>query len=240
MRGPGETQIETDRRIIKDKISLLKKQLKKIEKQSITRRKARKHLIRVALIGYTNAGKSTLMNQLAKSEVFAEDKLFATLDTTVRKVVIDNLPFLLTDTVGFIRKLPHQLIESFKSTLDEVVEADFLIHLVDISNQNFEDHINVVNKTLVNIGASNKPTMLVFNKIDQYTFEKKDEDDLTPITSKNFSLEDLQKSWISKIENKTIFISALKKEFYKEFKTLLYDEVKKLHEKRYPYNNFLY
>ena len=240
MRGPGETQIETDRRIIKDKISLLKKQLKKIEKQSITRRKARKHLIRVALIGYTNAGKSTLMNQLAKSEVFAEDKLFATLDTTVRKVVIDNLPFLLTDTVGFIRKLPHQLIESFKSTLDEVVEADFLIHLVDISNQNFEDHINVVNKTLVDIGASNKPTMLVFNKIDQYTFEKKDEDDLTPITSKNFSLEDLQKSWISKIENKTIFISALKKEFYKEFKTLLYDEVKKLHEKRYPYNNFLY
>ena len=166
MRGPGETQIETDRRIIKDKISLLKKQLKKIEKQSITRRKARKHLIRVALIGYTNAGKSTLMNQLAKSEVFAEDKLFATLDTTVRKVVIDNLPFLLTDTVGFIRKLPHQLIESFKSTLDEVVEADFLIHLVDISNQNFEDHINVVNKTLVDIGASNKPTMLVFNKID--------------------------------------------------------------------------
>ena len=240
MRGPGETQIETDRRIIKDKISLLKKQLKKIEKQSITRRKARKHLIRVALIGYTNAGKSTLMNQLAKSEVFAEDKLFATLDTTVRKVVIDNLPFLLTDTVGFIRKLPHQLIESFKSTLDEVVEADFLIHLVDISNQNFEDHINVVNKTLVDIGASNKPTMLVFNKIDQYTFEKKEEDDLTPITSKNFSLEDLQKSWISKIENKTIFISALKKEFYKEFKTLLYDEVKKLHEKRYPYNNFLY
>ena len=161
------------------------------------------------------------MNQLAKSEVFAEDKLFATLDTTVRKVVIDNLPFLLTDTVGFIRKLPHQLIESFKSTLDEVVEADFLIHLVDISNQNFEDHINVVNKTLVDIGASNKPTMLVFNKIDQYTFEKKDEDDLTPITSKNFSLEDLQKSWISKIENKTIFISALKKEFYNEFKTLL-------------------
>ena len=240
MRGPGETQIETDRRIIKDKISLLKKQLKKIEKQSITRRKARKHLIRVALIGYTNAGKSTLMNQLAKSEVFAEDKLFATLDTTVRKVVIDNLPFLLTDTVGFIRKLPHQLIESFKSTLDEVVEADFLIHLVDISNQNFEDHINVVNKTLVDIGASNKNTMLVFNKIDQYTFEKKDEDDLTPITSKNFSLEDLQKSWISKIENKTIFISALKKEFYKEFKTLLYGEVKKLHEKRYPYNNFLY
>ena len=240
MRGPGETQIETDRRIIKDKISLLKKQLKKIEKQSITRRKARKHLIRVALIGYTNAGKSTLMNQLAKSEVFAEDKLFATLDTTVRKVVIDNLPFLLTDTVGFIRKLPHQLIESFKSTLDEVVEADFLIHLVDISNQNFEDHINVVNKTLVDIGASNKPTMLVFNKIDQYTFEKKDEDDLTPITSKNISLEDLQKSWISKIENKTIFISALKKEFYGEFKTLLYGEVKKLHEKRYPYNNFLY
>ena len=240
MRGPGETQIETDRRIIKDKISLLKKQLKKIEKQSITRRKARKHLIRVALIGYTNAGKSTLMNQLAKSEVFAEDKLFATLDTTVRKVVIDNLPFLLTDTVGFIRKLPHQLIESFKSTLDEVVEADFLIHLVDISNQNFEDHINVVNKTLVDIGVSNKPTMLVFNKIDQYTFEKKDENDLTPITSKNFSLEDLQKSWISKIENKTIFISALKKEFYEEFKALLYGEVKKLHEKRYPYNNFLY
>lgn len=194
MRGPGETQIETDRRIIKDKISLLKKQLVKIDKQSYTRRKGREHLIRVALIGYTNAGKSTLMNKLAKSEVFAENKLFATLDTTVRKVVIRNLPFLLTDTVGFIRKLPHQLVESFKSTLDEVREADFLIHLVDISNPNFEDHINVVNSTLSDIGVNNKPILLVFNKIDAYTFIEKYEDDLTPSTKENLSLEDLQKN----------------------------------------------
>jgi len=240
MRGPGETQIETDRRIIKDKIALLKKQLVKIDKQSATRRKSRKHLIRVALIGYTNAGKSTLMNKLANSDVFAENKLFATLDTTVRKVVIDNLPFLLTDTVGFIRKLPHQLIESFKSTLDEVVEADFLIHLVDISNPNFEEHINVVNKTLLEIGVNNKPTILVFNKIDSYSFIEKDEDDLTPVTNENITLEDFKDMWLSKIKSKTIFISALNKTHFKEFKNLLYLEVKKLHQKRYPYNNFLY
>ena len=194
MRGPGETQIETDRQIIRNKIALLKQKLKKIDKQSSTRRKGREHLIRVALVGYTNAGKSTLMNKLAKSEVFAENKLFATLDTTVRKVVIGNLPFLLTDTVGFIRKLPHQLVESFKSTLDEVREADFIIHLVDISNRNFEDHINVVNNTIVEIGADDKPTLLVFNKIDAYTFIEKEKDDLTPLSEENLSLIDFQKT----------------------------------------------
>lgn len=240
MRGPGETQIETDRRIIKDKISLLKKQLVKIDKQSYTRRKGREHLIRVALIGYTNAGKSTLMNKLAKSEVFAENKLFATLDTTVRKVVIGNLPFLLTDTVGFIRKLPHQLIESFKSTLDEVREADFLIHLVDISNPNFEDHINVVNSTLSDLGVNDKPTLLVFNKIDAYTFVEKDEDDLTPPTKENLSLEDLQNTWIAKIEAGSIFISALNKTHFDNLKDEMYLRIKKMHEIRYPYNNFLY
>ncbi len=240
MRGPGETQIETDRRIIKDKIALLKKKLVKIDKQSSTRRRGREHLIRVALIGYTNAGKSTLMNKLAKSEVFAENKLFATLDTTVRKVVIDNLPFLLTDTVGFIRKLPHQLVESFKSTLDEVREADFLIHLVDISNPNFEDHINVVNTTLSDIGASEKPTLLVFNKIDAYTFVKKDDDDLTPLTKENTSLEDLQKTWIAKMEGGSVFISAINKTHFNDLKDEMYLRIKKLHEIRYPYNNFLY
>jgi GTP-binding protein HflX len=240
MRGPGETQIETDRRIIKDKISLLKKQLVKIDKQSSTRRKGREHLIRVALIGYTNAGKSTLMNKLAKSEVFAENKLFATLDTTVRKVVIGNLPFLLTDTVGFIRKLPHQLVESFKSTLDEVREADFLIHLVDISNPNFEDHINVVNSTLSDLGVNDKPTLLVFNKIDAYTFVKKDEDDLTPSTKENLSLEDLQNTWIAKIEGGSMFISALNKTHFDDLKDEMYLRIKKMHEIRYPYNSFLY
>ena len=240
MRGPGETQIETDRRIIKDKIALLKKKLVKIDKQSSTRRRGREHLIRVALIGYTNAGKSTLMNKLAKSEVFAENKLFATLDTTVRKVVIGNLPFLLTDTVGFIRKLPHQLVESFKSTLDEVREADFLIHLVDISNPNFEDHINIVNTTLSDIGASEKPTLLVFNKIDAYTFVKKDDDDLTPLTKENASLEDLQKTWIAKMEGGSMFISAIKKTHFNELKDEMYLRIKQLHEIRYPYNNFLY
>ncbi len=240
MRGPGETQIETDRRIIKDKISLLKKQLVKIEKQSITRRKRRQHLIRVALIGYTNAGKSTLMNKLAKSEVFAENKLFATLDTTVRKVVIDNLPFLLTDTVGFIRKLPHQLIESFKSTLDEVREADFLIHLVDISNSNFEDHINVVNKTLYEMGINNKPTLLVFNKIDAYTYIEKDEDDLTLSTKENLSIDELKKTWLAKLKDGTVFISALNKIHFEDLKKEMYNRIKKLHEVRYPYNNFLY
>ena len=240
MRGPGETQIETDRQIIRDKITLLKKKLKKIDKQSHTRRKGREHLIRVALIGYTNAGKSTLMNRLAKSEVFAENKLFATLDTTVRKVVIGNLPILLTDTVGFIRKLPHQLVESFKSTLDEVRESDFMIHLVDISNPNFEDHIDVVNKTIAELGANNKPTLIVFNKIDAYKFIKKEEDDLTPSTKENNSLEDLKKTWMSKIETNTMFISALNKTHFEELKNEMYSRIKELHEKRYPYNSFLY
>ncbi|MDC3258085.1 GTPase HflX [Flavobacteriales bacterium] len=240
MRGPGETQIETDRQIIRDKIALLKKKLKKIDKQSHTRRKGREHLIRVALIGYTNAGKSTLMNRLAKSNVFAENKLFATLDTTVRKVVIGNLPFLLTDTVGFIRKLPHQLVESFKSTLDEVRESDFMIHLVDISNPNFEDHIDVVNKTIAELGANNKPTLIVFNKIDAYKFIKKEEDDLTPSTKENISLEDLKKTWMSKIETNTMFISALNKTHFEELKNEMYSRIKELHEKRYPYNSFLY
>ena len=240
MRGPGETQIETDRQIIRNKIALLKRQLQKIDKQSATRRKGREHLIRVALVGYTNAGKSTLMNKLAKSEVFAENKLFATLDTTVRKVVIGNLPFLLTDTVGFIRKLPHQLVESFKSTLDEVREADFMIHLVDISNSNFEDHIDVVNKTIAEIGADNKPTLLVFNKIDAYTFLEKDQDDLTPVTKENFSLQDLQKTWMSKLQGNTMFISALNKTHFNDLRDELYIRIKQLHEKRYPYNNFLY
>ena len=240
MRGPGETQIETDRQIIRDKIALLKKKLKKIDKQSHTRRKGREHLIRVALIGYTNAGKSTLMNRLAKSDVFAENKLFATLDTTVRKVVIGNLPFLLTDTVGFIRKLPHQLVESFKSTLDEVRESDFMIHLVDISNPNFEDHIDVVNKTIAELGANNKPTLIVFNKIDAYKFIKKEEDDLTASTKENISLEDLKKTWMSKIETNTMFISALNKTHFEELKNEMYSRIKELHEKRYPYNSFLY
>ena len=240
MRGPGETQIETDRQIIRDKISLLKKKLQKIDKQAFTRRKGREHLIRVALVGYTNAGKSTLMNKLAKSDVFAEDKLFATLDTTVRKVVIQNLPFLLTDTVGFIRKLPHQLVESFKSTLDEVREADFMIHLVDISNPNFEDHISVVNKTISEIGAQDKPMILIFNKIDAYTYVKKEQDDLTPITKENYSLEDLKDSWMSKINGNVMFISALHKTCFDELREELYTRIKKLHEVRYPYNSFLY
>jgi len=240
MRGPGETQIETDRRIINDKIALLKKKLVKIDKQSTTRRKGREHLIRVALIGYTNAGKSTLMNKLAKSEVFAENKLFATLDTTVRKVVIGNLPFLLTDTVGFIRKLPHQLVESFKSTLDEVREADLLIHLVDIASPYFEDHIEVVNQTLSELKVGDKPTLLVFNKIDAYTFIEKEEDDLTPATKENLSLEDLQKTWMAKMEGNAMFISALNKTHFDELKDEMYSRIKQLHEIRYPYNNFLY
>ena len=240
MRGPGETQIETDRRIINDKIALLKKKLVKIDKQSTTRRKGREHLIRVALIGYTNAGKSTLMNKLAKSEVFAENKLFATLDTTVRKVVIGNLPFLLTDTVGFIRKLPHQLVESFKSTLDEVREADLLIHLVDIASPYFEDHIEVVNQTLAELKVGNKPILLVFNKIDAYTFIEKEEDDLTPVLPENLSLEDLKKTWMAKMEGNAMFISALNKTHFDELKDEMYSRIKQLHEIRYPYNNFLY
>jgi len=240
MRGPGETQIETDRRIINDKIALLKKKLVKIDKQSTTRRKGREHLIRVALIGYTNAGKSTLMNKLAKSEVFAENKLFATLDTTVRKVVIGNLPFLLTDTVGFIRKLPHQLVESFKSTLDEVREADLLIHLVDIASPYFEDHIEVVNQTSAELKVGDKPTLLVFNKIDAYTFIEKEDDDLTPVLPENLSLEDLKKTWMAKMEGNAMFISALNKTHFDELKDEMYSRIKQLHEIRYPYNNFLY
>jgi GTP-binding protein HflX len=240
MRGPGETQIETDRRIIKDKISLLRKKLDKIDKQSLVRRKGRANMIRVALVGYTNAGKSTLMNRLSKSDIFAENKLFATLDTTVRKVVIKNLPFLLSDTVGFIRKLPHQLIESFKSTLDEVRESDILIHLVDISNPNFEDQITIVNKTIAEIGAENKPQILVFNKIDAYSFIQKEEDDLTESTKENRSLEDLKETWMSRLDLDSIFISALDKINFEDLKTLLYDRIKELHIKRYPYNNFLY
>lgn len=240
MRGPGETEIETDRRIIRDKISLLKKKLKLIDKQKVTQRKNRESLIRVALVGYTNVGKSTVMNLLSKSEVFAENKLFATLDTTVRKVVIDNLPFLLTDTVGFIRKLPHGLVESFKSTLDEVREADVLIHVVDISHPDFEEQINIVNQTLADIEVIDKPTILVFNKIDAYTFVEKEEDDLTPITKENYTLDDLKNTWMAKINAPTIFISATKKENYHEFRGLIYKHVKEMHAKRYPYNKFLY
>ena len=240
MRGPGETQIETDRRIIKDKIALLKKKLEKIDKQSFTRRKGRQDMIRVALVGYTNTGKSTLMNTLAKSDIFAENKLFATLDTTVRKVVIGNLPFLLTDTVGFIRKLPHQLVESFKSTLDEVRESDLLVHVVDISNPKFEEQIEIVNKTIIELGVTDKPILIVFNKIDAYTFTLKEEDDLTPILAENISLEELQKTWMGKLDQESIFISALNKTHFNELKDLLYAKIKQLHEVRYPYNNFLY
>ena len=240
MRGPGETQIETDRRIIKDKIALLKNKLDKIDKQSLTRRKGRADMIRVALVGYTNAGKSTLMNKLSKSEIFAENKLFATLDTTVRKVVIQNLPFLLSDTVGFIRKLPHQLVESFKSTLDEVRESDLLIHIVDISNPSFEDQIDIVNKTIAEIGAENKPTILVFNKIDSYSFILKDEDDLTEFKKENRSLEYLKNTWMNNLEVESMFISALDKTNFDSLKDILYDRIKDLHVKRYPYNNFLY
>ncbi len=240
MRGTGETQLETDRRIILSKISLLKEKLKDIDKQKIVQRKSRESLIRVALVGYTNVGKSTIMNLLAKSDVFAENKLFATLDTTVRKVVIDNLPFLLSDTVGFIRKLPHGLIESFKSTLDEVREADVLIHVVDISHPGFEEQIDVVNQTLEEIKANDKPIIIVFNKIDAYKYIKKDEDDLTPIERKNWSLEDFKASWMGNSSMPTFFISAKEKENIEEFKQAMYDSIKRLHALRYPYNNFLY
>lgn len=240
MRGPGEKEIETDRRIIRDKITLLKEKLKDIDKQKVTQRSGREKLVRVALIGYTNVGKSTLMNLLSKSEVFAENKLFATLDTTVRKVVIDNLPFLLTDTVGFIRKLPHGLVESFKSTLDEVREADLLLHVVDISHPDFEDQIEVVNQTLAEIKASDKPVMMVFNKVDAYSFTEKDEDDLSPATRENISLEELKRTWIAKVNSPAQFISATQKLHFEEFKEALYKTVHDIHVVRYPYNKLLY
>lgn len=240
LRGPGETEIETDRRVIRDKISKLKEQLVKIDKQMATQRKNRGKMVRAALIGYTNVGKSTVMNSLSKSDVFAENKLFATLDTTVRKVVVKNLPFLLGDTVGFIRKLPHHLVESFKSTLDEVREADILLHVVDISHPGFEDQIEVVNETLKDLDIKNKPTILVFNKIDAFTYEKKDEDDLTPKLRENYSLEELQSSWMGLSNHPCIFISAKNKVNMDAFKELLYEEVKKVHVIRYPYNDFLY
>ncbi len=238
--GSGEKEIETDKRVIQHKITLLKEKLVEIDKQMSTQRKSRGDMIRVALVGYTNVGKSTIMNLLSKSTVFAENKLFATLDTTVRKVVIDNLPFLLSDTVGFIRKLPTNLIESFKSTLDEVREADVLIHVVDISQRNFEDQMNVVNDTLRDLKALDKKTILVFNKIDAFRYIQKEEDDLTPFTRENMSLDDLKKSWMSKLNSPCIFISATDKENVDEFKNTIYNLVKELHVKRFPYNNLLY
>ena len=240
MRGPGETEIETDRRIIRDRITLLKDKLKVIDKQMATQRNNRGKMVRVALVGYTNVGKSTLMNAISKSEVFAENKLFATLDTTVRKVVIGNLPFLLTDTVGFIRKLPTQLVESFKSTLDEVREADLLIHVVDISHEGFEDQFNSVNQTLEEIGASQKPMIFIFNKIDDFSYEIKDEDDLSPETRKNISLEEWKKTWMANSKYPTVFISALTKENFPEMKKMMYDEIQKIHISRFPYNDFLF
>lgn len=240
MRGPGETEIETDRRIIRDKISLLKKKLELIDRQMVVQRKARGNMVRVSLVGYTNVGKSTIMNRLAKAEVFAEDKLFATLDTTIRKVVIENLPFLLTDTVGFIRKLPHGLVESFKSTLDEVREADLLLHVVDISHRDFEEQINVVNETLSEIGGADKPTIMIFNKMDAYTWKTKDADDLTEATDENVTLEELRNTWIAKSNAPAIFISAKHKQNWDELKTLIYQKVKEIHAARFPYNNFLY
>lgn len=240
MRGPGETQLETDRRIILDKISRLKQELKNIDKQKAVQRKNRGKLVRVALVGYTNVGKSTLMTLLSKSEVFAENKLFATLDTTVRKVTIENLPFLLTDTVGFIRKLPTHLVESFKSTLDEVREADILLHMVDISHPAFEEQIQVVERTLHEIDETEKPTILVFNKIDAFTHVPKDEDDLTPKKRENFSLEELKQSWPAKMKEDSVFISAIERENIEALKQLIYDKVKEIHITRFPYNDFLF
>ena len=240
MRGPGETEIETDRRIIRDRITLLKEKLKTIDRQMATQRQNRGKMVRVALVGYTNVGKSTLMNAISKSDVFAENKLFATLDTTVRKVVIGNLPFLLTDTVGFIRKLPTQLVESFKSTLDEVREADLLIHVVDIAHESFEDHINSVNQTLMEINAHQKPMIMVFNKIDDFSYEKKEEDDLTPGSNKNVSLEEWKRTWMAKSKHPAVFISALTKENFPEMKKLIYDEIMTIHISRFPYNDFLF
>lgn len=238
MRGPGETQIETDRRIIQDKIALLKEKLRHIDRQMATQRKSRGELVRVALVGYTNVGKSTIMNLISKSEVFAENKLFATLDTTVRKVVLERIPFLLSDTVGFIRKLPTQLIESFKSTLDEVREADILIHVVDISHPSFEDHIRAVNETLKDIKSLDKPTIMVFNKIDAFSYVVKEEGDLSPVTRENFSLDDWRRSWMARHNDPAIFISAANRENVDQFRKVLVSEVRKLHSVRYP--NFLF
>ena len=238
--GAGEKEIETDRRIARDRIAQLKEDLKIIDKQMATQRKNRGEFVRVALVGYTNVGKSTIMNLISKSEVFAENKLFATLDTTVRKVTIENLFFLLSDTVGFIRKLPTQLVESFKSTLDELREADVLLHVVDISHPNFEDHIAVVRQTLTDIGAGDKETILVFNKIDAFKYIKKDEDDLTPMTRENLSLEELKKTWMKDLHQQAVFISAQKKKNIEEFRKTVYDVVKKIHVKRFPYNNLYY
>lgn len=240
LRGPGETQLEMDRRIILQRITLLKQRLEEIEKQKNTQRKNRGRMIRVALVGYTNVGKSTIMNLLSKSEVFAENKLFATLDTTVRKVVIDNLPFLLADTVGFIRKLPTDLVDSFKSTLDEVREADLLLHVVDISHPDFEEQIQVVEKTLSDLGCSEKPSMIIFNKIDNYHWIEKDEDDLTPETRENIALEDLEKTWMARLNDNCLFISAKAKINIDEFRRTLYTKVRELHVQKYPYNDFLY
>ncbi|MEX2371084.1 MAG: GTPase HflX [Bacteroidales bacterium] len=239
LRGPGETEIETDRRIIRDKISKLKDQLVKIDRQMHNQRKNRGKMVQVALVGYTNVGKSTLMNQLSKSDVFAENKLFATLDTTVRKVVIDNLPFLISDTVGFIRKLPTHLVESFKSTLDETREADVLVHVVDVSHSNYEEQIGVVESTLDELGAGEKPVIMVFNKIDNFSYTRKDDDDLTPELRENISLDDIRRRWSGDRKN-VVFISALKKENMDHLKDILYQTVREIHTKRYPYNDLLY
>ena len=240
LRGPGETQLEMDRRIILQRMSLLKQRLAEIEKQKTTQRKNRGRLIRVALVGYTNVGKSTTMNLLAKSDVFAENKLFATLDTTVRKVVIENLPFLLADTVGFIRKLPTDLVDSFKSTLDEVREADLLLHVVDISHPDFEEQIKVVDNTLKDLGCADKPSMIIFNKIDSYTWVEKDPDDLTPATKENVTLDELKKTWMAKLNDSCLFISAKNKTNIDELRETLYNKVRELHVQKYPYNDFLY
>ena len=240
LRGPGETQLEMDRRIILNRMSLLKERLAEIDKQKTTQRKNRGQMVRVALVGYTNVGKSTLTNLLAKSEVFAENKLFATLDTTVRKVIIENLPFLLTDTVGFIRKLPHDLVDSFKSTLDEVREADILFHIVDVSHPEFEEQMQVENQTLADLGCADKPTVIVFNKMDAYSWTEKDADDLTPAGKENVSLDDLMNTWMSRVGDDCIFISARQKTNIEELKELLYKRVRELHVQKYPYNNFLF
>ncbi|MFA5817238.1 MAG: GTPase HflX [Bacteroidales bacterium] len=240
LRGPGETEIETDRRVIRDKIAKCKEQLDKIDLQMAVQRKNRGKMVRVALVGYTNVGKSTLMNLLSKSDVFAENKLFATLDTTVRKVVVENLPFLISDTVGFIRKLPHHLVESFKSTLDEVRESDLLLHIVDISHPGFEDQIEVVTQTLNELGVSSKPLILVFNKMDAFSYVPKDEDDLTPSSRENISLNDLMNSWMAKNNNPCIFISAKNKTNIDALKEMLYEKVREIHTTRYPYNDFLF